>query len=612
MKAIVIKRKLSDSEIFKIQRLIDGKDKYDLFVCIDSIPEFSKYNPKIFELDPDIKRKINYDILDKILAFGDKTIDGKSISDWLAFNNSSIWYYHKFRTYFFVRNLYYKIAEVEYFSKNYEEVIYYTSNIFLKNYKEIPKNVLLVNDNLNNRKKINYISVINYFIFAFIRFLIGIFKTIKNKKYLIVDRSERQTIINFSTLKEEKDNYYLFYLLEKIDKEFLVISEVEIPKFDNPHFFKLKKEYFFNPKKKRKRIFGEYILIKAFLNSGIRKKLKKTSRDIRASYSKIQSGNLDPIEDAVINHFISLHKSSLYFIFKYLAYKNFFTKNKFISITSIDENSPSVKSIFDAAKFYGIKTIGIQHGNIYDLLISYRYTKKDAEKKAMADFTLVWGEYYKNFLTQTSNYPSSSIFVTGQLRTDIISKFKKIDTSQIFKEIDISKKIVVFATQPQPDSELRIKAASDVFKSVMNNKKAFLIIKLHPAEKNDFDFYNDIAKSTGCLNYKILYSVDLYLLLSISSLIITCYSTVGSEAIYFDKPLIILDYHKQDLLNYYKLGVAFQATDKKSLTLFINKIIFKDLKIDNEAYKKFIEQYAYRIDGNASMRCFNIIKSCNN
>ena len=93
---------------------------------------------------------------------------------------------------------------------------------------------------------------------------------------------------------------------------------------------------------------------------------------------------------------------------------------------------------------------------------------------------------------------------------------------------------------------LRYKTAYDVFAAVKNISGLFLIVNIHLAELNDVNYYESIAKEAGCTNFKIIYYYDLYLLLSVSDIVITCFSTVGSEAIYFNKPLIIVDHLMQD------------------------------------------------------------------
>ena len=170
-------------------------------------------------------------------------------------------------------------------------------------------------------------------------------------------------------------------------------------------------------------------------------------------------------------------------------------------------------------------------------------------------------------------------------------------------------KLIVFASQPQPDEKLRKQAAIDVFNAVKDNKEIFLVVKLHPAEKHDFDYYHSIAKQTGCNNYKLILDVDLYLLLSKTDILITCFSTVGAEAIYFNKPFISLDYLNEDLLNYHKEGIAFKATNGEELKVCIENILNNKLIIDKNAHQRYIENYAFKIDGKVADRIIEIIRN---
>ena len=92
-------------------------------------------------------------------------------------------------------------------------------------------------------------------------------------------------------------------------------------------------------------------------------------------------------------------------------------------------------------------------------------------------------------------------------------------------------------------------------------------------------------------------------------MLITCFSTVGTETVYFHKPLVILDHLKQDIMGYAAEGVAFHATDSLSLTNILSGIFNGTLKIDWEKYDSFIQKYAYRIDGKVAERCIEAITS---
>jgi CDP-glycerol glycerophosphotransferase (TagB/SpsB family) len=154
---------------------------------------------------------------------------------------------------------------------------------------------------------------------------------------------------------------------------------------------------------------------------------------------------------------------------------------------------------------------------------------------------------------------------------------------------------------------LRYRAASDVFKAARKLPNTQLVVKLHPREFADSGYYSAIAAEVGCTNYTIDKTSDLYHLIASCDVLITCFSTVGTETVYFHKPLIILDHLKQDIAGYAAEGVAFQATDADSLASILSGIFRGTLRADRTKYDSFIRKYAYRIDGKVAERCIEAI-----
>ena len=253
---------------------------------------------------------------------------------------------------------------------------------------------------------------------------LGIFYSfqIKKKNHIIVDHSARQLCINYTSLKEERGNSILSNLFAQLNQDFLILEDVNIPKIQAGSGFKWDSSYF---RINRNRIIGENILLKGLFVSNIRTQLKAFSQRLHGIYNTIDQKELHPIHKLISKYFESLHNSSRFYFFKYLAYKRFFSKYHIKSITSIDENSARIKTILDAAKATDIKTIGIQHGAIHDLHPSYIYTSNDKRRKVVPDNTLVWGESWEKFLYSKGNYPKNSIIKVGQIRTDIINKLLK-------------------------------------------------------------------------------------------------------------------------------------------------------------------------------------------
>ena len=81
-------------------------------------------------------------------------------------------------------------------------------------------------------------------------------------KHIVIDHAIKQTLLNLNTLKPEPGNYNLEYLFEKLDHDFIILDDVDIPKFHKGSDFKLKKWHFFP---KGRRLFGEVILLKGLL-----------------------------------------------------------------------------------------------------------------------------------------------------------------------------------------------------------------------------------------------------------------------------------------------------------------------------------------------------------
>jgi CDP-glycerol glycerophosphotransferase (TagB/SpsB family) len=600
MEAILINRKLSRKEEAEILSELSAGKKYDIFSNVEVSDELQPFIRGIFELSPEEKKKINYEIFERVLQFGEIKIDGTAITDLLMVGKASIWHYHKFRTYFQIRNLFFEIRLIEKLKLKYAGLICYTSNKEELGYKfGDPQPTIKLQK--TNPQKLNYTSVFSYLIFFLFRIIRGSTSLkLRNRKHLIIDHAIKQSIIDINSLKEKEGNVYLDYLYNLTGNEFSILDDVEIPKFSGKKFRMLKSHFVKN------RIYGESILISGLLSAKVKANWKQGSNQLLEAYEVLRNANFSNEDKMIAEFIISLHSTSKLYLYKYYSFQHFFKKSSFKTVTSIDENSLRIKSILDAAKHENIKTVGVQHGTIHDLHPAYVFTEEDARRGIQQDQTLVWGDHWASFLIHKGNYNKSAITVTGQIRTDIIPKLKTTNRTD-YLQIDALKKIIVFASQPQRDPILREKSALDVFTAVKDLKDAELILKLHPAERNDFDYYKAIARKAKCTNYRIVLDFDLYLLISISDIIITCFSTVGAETVYFNKPLIILDHLKQDIQKYHEEGIAFQTSNSQELNAILVKLLEGKIDFNEEAYQNYIQQYAFRIDGKVAERAKDCI-----
>jgi len=606
METIVINRKLIPEEEKEVLDLLKENNQSILFSNVDLPPALQQYSKGKIDLTPEEKREINYNIISTIIQFGEIEINNKAITDMLTFEKVSIWHYHKFRIYFSIRNLFYEIELINQLKSKYTNIYFFGENEFLNDYP-FDSHGIHIQTPATVKSGFSKKAALSFTIFYLIRVLLGFFQLsrLKNKKHIIIDHSIKQIVLNLKSLFPESGNYYLQYLIDKADDQFLILDDVEIPKFHTGTDFTFSSSRF---KSGVKLLFGEWVLFRGLTSGKVRKELKKATNQYIHNYTGIETGLDDPLNKLIFQSLKSLHTSSKLFLFKYLAYKKFFAGHSFKSISSIDENSPRIKSILDAAKSNNIATIGIQHGTIHELHPAYIYSREDQRRNTIPDYTMVWGKYWSQFLIDKGNYKPESLKITGQIRTDIIPKLTNVKAKD-YLQIPEGSRIVVFASQPQRDPKLREQAAFDVFNSVRHLKDVQLIVKLHPAEKNDNDYYKKIADKAGCSNYQIILQIDLYLLISLCDILITCFSTVGAETVYFNKPLIILDHLKQDIQGYHKEGIAFQAQNSAELKTYLEKLLSGDINFSNTAYKNYIEKYANKIDGKVADRIIDFIRN---
>jgi hypothetical protein len=389
--------------------------------------------------------------------------------------------------------------------------------------------------------------------------------------------------------------------------EMLIISEVETPKFNSDKPFTLHSYYFSGEGRSKQTIYGEWILFKGLISPTTFSRLSTLKKEYFEKINQIRKADLSSLEIRILDTFCSLEKSSHFYFFKYLCYIKFFSKYRLKNIAAIDENSPATRCILDAARKNGAKSIGIQHGNIGDSQPAYLYTSFDKSISIMADKTVVWGKYWADFLINKGNFPADSVHITGQMRSDVIPAM--LDKALYFrKSLGDFKFIAVFASQPIPDPTMRMQVAHDVFDCFKDLKDTLLVLKLHPAERHSIAYYNKIATEVGCENLRIIYDIDLYELLAACDVVITSYSTVGSEAVYFGKPLIIHDPYNEDLLGYIREGVAMRATNSSSMKQLIENVKTHSLRPDTKRYNEFINKYAHAIDGHATARTLKVIE----
>lgn len=272
------------------------------------------------------------------------------------------------------------------------------------------------------------------------------------------------------------------------------------------------------------------------------------------------------------------------------------------------------------ARIQGIPIIALQHGEINFLHRGYIFEKGEINDNLLirspfvqiAEKTAVFGEFYKDILTQGSVYPSESVIVTGQPRYDSLAVLGDHYSRSRFEkkwEIPPGRKIILWTTQchgiPDWENVLNFQA---VFNGLQKIDNVILFIKQHPGEGKKYSkMIRDVLANYNIDVIIVPKNADTFELLYSSDIVITRHSTTGTEAVALHKPLIVLNLSgRPDLVDYVKKGVALGVYSNEDLVPAMKKLLIDDtdLAIHREEY---IQQHLYKIDGKSSERVVEVI-----
>ena len=579
-----------DCDVDKIQTYLDPSSTPILNI---SEPEEVTIQSNIEGISNKQKGEIQSKALRTINEFGDIKINNETVKDILSFGNSTVFFFHRFKILHLLTKHLIKVEEVNYQLDKFESINLYSSDSrLLKHFEN--------NDKVDlhffkpDKEKINLKSFLSFLFLMTFRILKGFsqYKFALKVPFALVDRPT-----DYVSTNGKLKNPFFENLLKKCSFPILLISEIPIYGFRGKNCFKSQKKYHVHNEKKDV-IFGEFILLRAFLLHF--KKWKQNRKELHQKLVNSFNNQWEANNKLIWEILVGLKSTTDLYILKEIAYTCFFEKSNVKTLVASDENSLSHRTIINAAKLNGIKTYGVQHGAIGKGSANYMYHSSDFNYSPVPDISFVWGNYWKNILEEYGNYPSKSIKVVGQLRTDEINDLlaKKIQQTS-------SRKRVLFATQPMPDEEWREKAMMDVLKLAANRPETDFIIRPHPRE-TDRDYFTSRIDKFELSNISIDGKTDLYLQLANVDLLITCYSTVALEALYFKIPVLLIDYYEIDILSFVKNKLAPLSRSYSEIESTYSILLSQSF--NSSAVENYIEEYAYKIDGNVAER---ILKEIN-
>ncbi len=260
----------------------------------------------------------------------------------------------------------------------------------------------------------------------------------------------------------------------------------------------------------------------------------------------------------------------------------------------------------------------IEHG--YTTLSDNLFLVENKKFKMLTDKMFVWGKESKRWFIK-QGLRKENLIITGSPKFDNYYNREKINIRKEFN-IPIDKKIILFIAPTNKEGErdypkyfLSNKEHTELYRTVfstINKMNEFiLIVKPHPSDSH-VNLPKKILEDENVKNIIILdKNFQLNSLLEQSDLIMSAGSTVNLEAMFFKKPILILNFfNKPNSDPFIDKGMCLGLNNKGKLKEMILKS-FKNKKKLVDNYSKDFNDYALH-DGKAYKRISDILLEKNN
>ena len=273
-------------------------------------------------------------------------------------------------------------------------------------------------------------------------------------------------------------------------------------------------------------------------------------------------------------------------------------------IIQVYETGPYAKAFEVAATKLGIKTIGIQHGLFPSDTSDYMCKQIKNENfpfgNIIPDCTFVFGEYYKNLLTEKGGYPKDKVLSTGNLALYNIDVIKQsFSRKKLLEKYGIPDKKIVLVPlsfrliyhQNNPDRLM----LNEIYNG-LKNSETIVLVRPHPGDLLDSQIFKKIFPASNFILSKNTIFEDLFLC---DMVVVPPISTVGSEAALYEKPVILVNVVDNDMSSYddiYQQIVKHDVAIFSSLEQLVSNIesIQKDelwKTNESENRKKFLSLF---------------------
>jgi len=258
----------------------------------------------------------------------------------------------------------------------------------------------------------------------------------------------------------------------------------------------------------------------------------------------------------------------------------------------------------------GINTLTIQEGLYETPSFHYMFNSKRIALQ---------GEEVKHDFVK-SGVEEGRLVVTGAPVYDFIEdnvRIKKEANNFKYLEkygIDLKKGLIVFASQPHDKKLYKIEEKRRILMglkmAMANFPDRTLVVKLHPYEGYE-ELPDSILEKNCDKNIVVMKDINIFDLIYICDLLITRWSTCALEAILLDKLVMTINLGAApDPFPYAENNVALGVYREEDIMPSLRKILYDRNTKEKlrESRSKFIEKYAYRLDGNATDRILSLIR----
>lgn len=431
----------------------------------------------------------------------------------------------------------------------------------------------------------------------------------KPKHIVLANNRHYQPMVDLRSLQSRKGNPYLEYLFDVAGDDICVLEYPIFPA-QNDSIEAVNNVRTFDYGGDASVYRQDWIMIRGMMNPGFWIKYRNLKKQWNADLNAIKASCTDAMDQNIL-HRMQQWRSIGFLCLIYFITTSSWVKRKrkkILSVSAIGESNSEIRSMFEAFKRYDIPTVGIMHGAVHAANIHYSYAKEELKYKPFPDYYFVWGDFWKDQIQEFTGIAANRLIPTGQIRTDVIPKL--LDKAKNNKSDRLS---VVFASQPFRDMNMRVQAAKLVFAAIakLPGDQIEFILKPHPAETSDA-FFTEIADRVGLKGMIISRDRDLYEQLAECDVLMTCYSTVGAEAVYFGKAVITIDAEGRDLAGYAQEAIATAVRNSAELTAVLQQMLDNGVQVDLDAHARFITKYVHKINGRASERTLEALRAIEN